>query len=79
MYKLLLSSMIISDVYRSLIPNKTTSTKYCLSGFQSSMGVTQYWSNFMGLAGIVSAIVYKTKQIFNGLRSCNLSLFLTLI
>ena len=31
MYKLRFSLMVISDVYRSFIQNKTTFTKYCLT------------------------------------------------
>ena len=73
LYKLLLSFLLISDVYRSFIPNKNTSNKYCLSGFQSSLGVRQNWLNFMGLAGTVIAIICKTNQFFNGLRQCSLS------
>ena len=35
-YKLLLSVIVISDVYRSLLPNKTIFTKYCLTQWVSN-------------------------------------------
>ena len=31
MYKLFVSFIVISDVYKSFIPNKATFTKYCLT------------------------------------------------
>ena len=37
-YKLLSTFMVISDVYRSFIRNKTIFTKYCLSGLESCPG-----------------------------------------
>ena len=59
-YKLLSSFAVISDACRSSCRNKTTFTKCCLlSGFQ----VRQCLVNFMGLAGIVNATVYKTESI----------------
>ena len=36
-YKLLLSFPVISDVYRSFIPNKTTFIKYCLTRWISKL------------------------------------------
>ena len=63
--KLLLSFGIIPDVYRSLIPNKITLTKYFLTQWISKLlrsfaihRERQYLLNFTGLAGIVNAIVY---------------------
>ena len=57
----------------SFIQNKTTFTKYCLTQWISKLPesfeihlVKQYLINFMGLAGIVDAIVYRTKSIFTG-------------
>ena len=56
-YKLILSFTVISDVYRSFIPNKTTFTKYCLTQWISKLCsfeihlVREYLANFMGLAG----------------------------
>ena len=40
--KLILSFMVISDVYRSFIPNKTTFTKYCLT--QVDFKALQLWN-----------------------------------
>ena len=40
-----------------------------LRGLQRSPGVRQYLVRFTGLAGIVNATVYKTKQFFTGLLS----------
>ena len=37
MYKLLVIFIIISGVYRSFIPKKTTSTKYCLTQWISKL------------------------------------------
>ena len=43
MYKLLLSFTVISDGYRSFIPNETTFTKAALlNEFQSSSGALKY-------------------------------------
>ena len=54
MYKLLLNFMVSSGVYRSFIPNKNTFIKYCFTELR------QHLANFMDLAGIVDATVYKT-------------------
>ena len=61
-HKLFLSFMLISDVYRSFIPNKTTFTKHCLTQWISKFPgsfeihwVRQYLVNFTGVVGIVSA------------------------
>ena len=77
--------MIISDVYKAFIHNKTTFTKYCLTLWISKLpgsieihGVRQYQVDFMALAGIVNATVYKTEPIFTGLGHGKLSWFLTL-
>ena len=73
-YKLLLSCMVVADVYRFFIPNKTTFTKCCLTQWiwkLPSFEVHQLWqclANFTGLAGIVNATVYKIEPIFTGLR-----------
>ena len=52
----------------SFIPNKATFIDYCLTQWISELPgsfeihwVRQYLVNFMGLAGIVNAIVYKTE------------------
>ena len=74
-YKLILSFTVITDVYMSFIPNKTTLIKLLdtvwLSGFRSSRVeihcVMQYPVNFTGLAGIVNAAVCKTEKICTGL------------
>ena len=51
-----------------------------LKGFQSFKiyQLRQYLVNFMGLAGVVHATVYKTEQIFTGLGHGKLFYFLTL-
>ena len=84
-YKLLSSFTVISDAYRTFIPNKTTFTKYCFTQWISKLPrsfeihcVRQYLVNFMGLAGMVNVTVYKTEPIFKGLGHGKLSLFLTL-
>ena len=66
MYKVLSSFTVISDVYRSFIPNKTTFTKYCLTqwiwklhGSFEIHPVRQYLANFLDLVGIVNTILYK--------------------
>ena len=67
--------MVISDVYRFIIRNKTTFTEhaeYCPGSFEIHR-VRQYLVNFMGLAGIVNANVYNTEPIFTGLRDGRLS------
>ena len=74
MYELLSSFTVISNVYRGLIGNETTFTKYCFAQWISKLPgsfeihwVRQYLINFMGLVGIVNANVYKTEPIFTGL------------
>ena len=64
--------MVISDVYKSFIPNKTIFIKYCLTQWISKFPgsfeihwVRQYLVNFMGLVGIVNTIVYKTMSNFH--------------
>ena len=71
---------VISDIYRSFKPNKTTFTKYCLAQWVPKLPrsveirwVRQYMVNFTGLAGIVNTTVYKTKPIFTGLGHSKLS------
>ena len=66
--------MVISDVYKSFIPNKSTVTKYYLIQWISKLlgsfqihRVRQFILNFTGLAGIVNATVYKTMAISTGL------------
>ena len=78
MYKLLLSFMVISNIYRSFIPNKATFTKYCLSQWISKFhgsSVWQYLVHFYYNGIIVGAmasqitsltIVYST--IYSGLN-----------
>ena len=75
MYKLHLSFMAISNVYRPFIENKTTFTKSCLTQWISKLPrsieihwVKQFLVNFVGLAGIVNATLYKAEPIFAGLR-----------
>ena len=72
--------VVISDVYRAFIRNKTTFTKYCLTQWISKLPgsfeidwVRQYMVNLMGLLGIVNASVYKTELIFTGLGHGKLS------
>ena len=67
--------MVISDVYRSFIPNETTFTKYCLTQWIPKLPgsieihwVRQYLVNFTGMVGILNKTVYKTEPIFTGLR-----------
>ena len=62
MFKLLLRFTVISNVYRSCMPNKTTSAKYCLTQWISKLPgsfeihwVRQYLVNFMGLLDIANA------------------------
>ena len=57
-FKLLLSFMVISDVYRSFLRNKTIFIKFCLTQWISKLPgsfeihwVRQYLVNFMGLPG----------------------------
>ena len=72
--KLPLSFTIISKVYRSFIPNRTTFTKYCFTQWISKLTwsfeihfVRQYLVNSLGLADRVYATVDKTELIFTGL------------
>ena len=67
-HKSFLSFMVISDVNRSFIPNKTTFTKYCLTHWISKLPrsfeihrIRQYLVNFTGLVGIVNTTIYKTE------------------
>ena len=78
-YKVVLSFVIISDVYKS-IQIETTFPKYCLTQWISKLPrsfeihwVRQYLVNFTGLAGIVHAIVYKTESFFSSFRHGTLS------
>ena len=80
---LLLSFMVISDVYAPFIPSKTTFIKYCLTQWISYLPgvvkihwVRQYLVNFTGLAGKVNVTVYKTGPILTSLGHGELSLFL---
>ena len=73
-YKLFFSFSVISDVYRSFIPNKSTFTKYCLTQWISKHSgrfeihwVRQYLVNFTGLTGIINTTVYK--PIFTDLEN----------
>ena len=66
-YRLPLSFMVISDVYRSLITNKTIRNKHCSEEFEVHW-VGQYLVNFTSLAGTVKATVSKTEAILTGLR-----------
>ena len=74
--QLLLSFTVILDVYRPIIPNKTTFTKHCLTQWISKLlrsfkihWVRQWLVNFCGLVGIVNATVYNTKPI-SGRANC---------
>ena len=76
MYKLVMSFTVISDVYMSFIPNKTTFIKYCLSHWVSKLLVSfeiqwvrQYLVNVMDLVGIMSTAVYKAKPVL-GMTNC---------
>ena len=78
MYRSLLGFMVISDVNRSFIPNKSTFTKYCLTqwipkliGSFEIRPVRQYLVDFMGVLGIVNPNVCKTEPIFTGLGMAN--------
>ena len=80
MYKLILNFMVISDVYRSFISNKSAFTKYSLTQWILKLFrsfeihcVRQYQVNFKGVMGIVNATVYKTEPIFIGLGHGKLS------
>ena len=72
-YALLLSFTVISDIYRSFIPHKTTFTKHCFIPQSFEILV-----NFTGLVGIVNATVYQTEPIFTGHGHGKSSWFLTL-
>ena len=70
----------ISNVHKSFITNNSIFTEYCLTQWISKLPgsfethwVKQYLVNFMGLSGIVNAIVCKTKPIFIGFRLGKLS------
>ena len=61
-------------MYRSFILNKKTFTKYCLTQCISKLPgsfeihwVSQYLVNFMDIAGIVNATIYKTEPSFTDL------------
>ena len=65
--KLLLSLVVITTIYRSSTPNKTTFSKYCLTQWISKLPrsieihwIRQYLVNFMGLAGMLNTSVCKT-------------------
>ena len=83
-YKLRSSFAVISDVYRSLLLNEITSTKYyCLTRWISKFPrsfeihwVRQYLVNFVGLVGIVNANVYKTEPFSQGSGMANFPNFL---
>ena len=51
--KLPLSCTVISDVYMSFIPNKSTSTKYCLTQLFSKLLFSLYFQINLHLLGIV--------------------------
>ena len=51
-YELLLSFAVISDVYRSFIPNKTTFTKCCLTQWISKIMIPIYRVWLHGLYGL---------------------------
>ena len=85
MYKLLLHFTVISNVYRSFIPNRTIITNYCLAHWISKLPasfeihwVRKYLVNFTCLAGGVNASLCKTKPIFTGLGHGKLLWFLAL-
>ena len=69
MHKFTLSFVVISDVYRSRIPNKTTFTKYCLTqwisrhpGCLKIHRVRPYRVNFSGLVGILNELFTRPSQ-----------------
>ena len=79
-YKLLSSFIVISHVYSSLIQNKTTFTKYCLTQWISKLPrsfeihqVRQYLVNITGMAGIANTTVDRSEPIFTGLGLGKLS------
>ena len=77
--KLLLGFTVNSDIYSPLFQIKLhLLNTVLLSGFQSSPNfeihwVRQYLLNFMALASMISANVYKTEPIFTGLGTDKLS------
>ena len=74
----MLSFMFISDVYMSLIPDKTTFNKYW--GYRE-LGVLKSTKTAPGkldLIGIVNETVYKTESIFTGLGHGKSAYFLPL-
>ena len=84
-YKLCSCFMVISDVYKSFIPNRNTSIWYCFTQWITKLPgsfeihwVRQYLVNFLGLAGMINLNVYKAGPMFMGLGHSKLSWFLTL-
>ena len=81
MYKLLLSFTVISEGYRSFIPNKTTFIKYCLTlDFKPPLEFWNLLSKIVlgkfhgsGKHSKHNCLVYKTEPIFPGLRHGKLS------
>ena len=78
--KVTLSFMVISNVYKSIVSNKTTFTKYCLTqwisrlpGALKSTELGSTWQISVGLADIVNAAVYKTGPVLSGLGHGKLS------
>ena len=77
--KLRLGFTVISDVYRSFIPNKTTFTLLYSVDLKAHRGsfesywVGEYLVSFTGLASIVNATARKNEQIFRGLGHDKLS------
>ena len=73
-YKLPMSLMVISDVHRSFIPNKTIFAKYCLTQWISKLPgnfdsnwVRQHRVNATPLAGKLYTTVYKNEPIITSL------------
>ena len=67
MCQLLLSFRVISNVYRSFVPNKTTFIKHCLPRLDFKAP-----SKFHGVVGKINATVCKTKPIllFSCIENC---------
>ena len=70
----------ISNVHKSFITNNSIFIEYCLTQWISKLPgsfeihwVKQYLVNFMGLSGMINAIVCKTMPIFIGFRHGKLS------
>ena len=67
-WKLLFSFTVISDAYRSSMPNESTFTKYWLSQLISKL--PELWNPLSkavpGVVGIINATVYNTKSIVTG-------------